>query len=332
MQSIAVFNNKGGVGKTTFLCNLSAFLSIDRGRKILVVDADPQCNATQSIFDENELLKIYNLNHSSFTIHSIIKPLESGKGYSSEIEPLFSKNFNIYVLPGDQRLALTEDLLAEDWGSATSGKIRGLRTTFLFKDLLSKCDEYDFVLFDVGPSLGSINRAVLLACDFFITPMSIDIFSIQAVENIAKSFLKWRRELEDGIRKLEDPSELDGLDTGWRLKFAGYVTQQYTAKKDSEGNRRAVTAYDRIMKRIPKIIEQEFVKKLQSPHAALDYYLGSIPNFHSLVPLSQTNRKPIFGLKAADGVVGAHFAKVRDFNDIMADISKKLLQNLESLS
>ena len=55
MKSIAVFNNKGGVGKTTFLCNLAASLARHEKKKVLVVDADPQCNATQYMFDEFNL-------------------------------------------------------------------------------------------------------------------------------------------------------------------------------------------------------------------------------------------------------------------------------------
>ena len=50
MKSIAVFNNKGGVGKTTLLCNIAAMLK-DRGKRILLIDADPQCNATIYLFD-----------------------------------------------------------------------------------------------------------------------------------------------------------------------------------------------------------------------------------------------------------------------------------------
>jgi cellulose biosynthesis protein BcsQ len=46
MRSITVFNNKGGVGKTTLLCNLASYMSIELHNKVLIVDADPQCNAT----------------------------------------------------------------------------------------------------------------------------------------------------------------------------------------------------------------------------------------------------------------------------------------------
>jgi len=62
MKSLCVFNNKGGVGKTTLLCNLAAYFSIRFKKKILIVDADPQCNATAYMIDENRLDKLYSAN------------------------------------------------------------------------------------------------------------------------------------------------------------------------------------------------------------------------------------------------------------------------------
>lgn len=81
MKSIAFFNNKGGVGKTTLLCNVAAFLAIEMKKKVLVVDADPQCNATQLMLGEEDVFELYD-NSKSFTIYSIIHPLSIGKGYS----------------------------------------------------------------------------------------------------------------------------------------------------------------------------------------------------------------------------------------------------------
>lgn len=331
MQSIAIFNNKGGVGKTTLLCNLAGYLALELDKRILIIDADPQCNATQNMFLEESVEKFYG-KKGVFTIYSIIRPLASGRGYSEIIQPAKSANFGLDVIIGDPRLSLTEDLLAKDWSDAISGNTRGLRTSLLFKHVLSMCDEYDYVIFDMGPSLGSINRAVLIATDYFLTPMSIDIFSLKAIENISVSLKKWRDDLEMGMQRVEDPEDLEVEPGEWNLKFAGYVTQQYTAKRDAEGKRRAVRAFDRILRRVPNLIKKEFVSKFQEEYIELDYDLGSIPTLHSLIPLSQTSRRPIFSLRATDGVVGAHFSKVREYRKIIAGIAEKLEKNLDSLS
>ena len=55
MKAIAMFNNKGGVGKTTVLCNLASWLSLNEHKKVLVIDADPQCNTTTYVLDDDEL-------------------------------------------------------------------------------------------------------------------------------------------------------------------------------------------------------------------------------------------------------------------------------------
>ena len=330
MKSIAIFNNKGGVGKTTLLCNLVAYLALASKKKILVIDADPQCNATQAFFPESDIEDFYDTGNY-FTIYNVIEPLSLGKGYSEQLQIQRSEAFGVDVVLGDPRLALTEDLLAQDWKSASAGDARGLRTTFLFQQLLTLCSEYDYVFFDMGPSLGSINRSVLIAADFFVSPMAIDIFSLKAIENISVSLKKWQSTLENGLKLNDHPDELPSGTHGWSIRFAGYVTQQYTAKVDKSGERRAVAAYERIMKRIPAVINQEFVQKLQPDQKLRTYELGTVPNLHSLIPMSQNSRKPVFELKAKDGVVGAHFTKVRDARDIFKTIALRFEKNLATL-
>ena len=331
MQSIAFFNNKGGVGKTTLLCNVAAFLATQRDMRVLVVDADPQCNATQLMLDETDVFDIYD-TPSSFTIHSIIHPLSIGKGYSNKLEPIYVEDYGVDLVPGDPRLALKEDLLSKDWQDAVAGDLRGLRTTFLFSQFLSRCGEYDFVLFDMGPSLGSINRAVLLACDYFVSPMSIDIFSLKAIENISAALQEWKKKLTHGISQVDDSLKDDIPSTvGFSIMFAGYVAQQYI-QKTTGGEKRAVAAYETIMKRIPKNIKTHFVNKLQSQETNIKYEIGSIPNLYSLIPMSQTAHKPIFLLKAKDGVRGAHFNKVRDAEAIYSKVSDQLLKNVAELN
>jgi cellulose biosynthesis protein BcsQ len=59
MKSIVVFNNKGGVGKTTLLCNVAAYLKKIKNKKVLIVDMDPQCNATVYMFPFQQIEEIY---------------------------------------------------------------------------------------------------------------------------------------------------------------------------------------------------------------------------------------------------------------------------------
>lgn len=323
MKSIAFFNNKGGVGKTTLLCNVAAYAALRLGRRVAVIDADPQCNATQYIFGENTLDQFYG--SQGFTIHDIIDPLTVGEGFSQDLQMKSSIDFGFDVLPGDPRLALTEDFLAQDWSDAKSGDVRGIKTNLVFSDLLSRMNNYDLVFIDVSPSLGAINRSILLASDYFVSPMSIDIFSLKAFENIAKWITDWWQDWERGIENIRPGRSLPELKYG-KSAFVGYVTQQYLAKRDASGNRRGVKAYEDIRQKIDSVIRE---CGLDEGIPGQPFEIGTVPNLFSLVPMSQSNNKPVFELKSSDGVVGAHFAKVKDASDIFGTVTEKLLERID---
>lgn len=320
MKSVAFFNNKGGVGKTTLLCNVAAFIATHFDKKVCVVDADPQCNATQYFFDDDAVLSFYD-NPDEFTVYKMLEPLTIGAGYNEKVMVRKATRFGVDVIPGDPRLALTEDLLANDWGGAKAGDIRGIRTSLAFSELLKHLAGYDYVLFDVSPSLGAINRSIMLSADYFISPVSLDIFSLKAFENIATWIEGWWSEWENGIKTTKRPDLIPQLAYS-RPEFIGYVTQSYLAKRDREGQRRAVQAYENIRKKIDKVITDN---NLATHLAGRQFEIGTVPNLFSLVPMSQSSHAPIFKLLAADGVVGAHFAKVKEAKDIFENVAREFM-------
>lgn len=337
MKSLCVFNNKGGVGKTTLLCNLAAYFAIYKNMKILVVDADPQCNATAYMIKETALDKLYVPSVEAKTINQLVSSLKKSKGYATT--PIVrSESFSLDLVPGDPKFSLAEDFLAKDWFDATNGQERGLKTTFFFRALLSWAREqkYDFVFFDIGPSLGAINRTVLLSCDYFLMPMSSDIFSLRGLQNIEIAVSTWKRALKRGLEAYEEensaPFQLeDGTGVSEvAIKFLGYVTQQYIAKT-VDGKKQPVKAYEQIIKKVGPAIKKHLVESLNDGITA-NYKLGEIPYFQSLVPMSQTSTKPIFSLKSADGIVGAHFDKVVQFKDVISSIAKCFETNMKAIS
>lgn len=322
-KSICFFNNKGGVGKTTLVANLAAELALNADQKILVIDVDPQCNLTQYLLNDAEFEATYGADTPTKTIFDVINPLSMGKGYSSKLPIKNIPNFGVDLIAGDPRLALKEDWLAQDWRDAKAGGTRGLRTTFIFSELISRVQkDYDFIFFDMGPSLGAINRSVLLSADYFIVPMSIDIFSMWAIKNIGQALKIWQKELSNGLQLAEDPNEVLIWANRKNLSFLGYVTQQHKEKSEN-GNPRVVEAYKAIKEKLPASIKSHlgslFSTKGFNPH------LGDIKHLASLAPKSQTLHMPMITVNAK----GSYTTTRAQARVIYDQLSFRFAQNIQ---
>ena len=328
MKSIGFFNNKGGVGKTTLICNLASSLAVNKNLKIILIDADPQCNASAYLLPEAKLEDILlDENHSS--LDSFYEPIRRGHGYPKDLPTIVrSERFQIDLIVGDPKLSIREDLLATDWAATKNGEPRGFQTTYAIKELVGRLTDYDLVLVDMGPSLGALNRSVLLAVDYFVMPLSVDIFSLMAVGNIIKSFENWKKGLEDAIqRHIEEEGEafqIHGKDIEWNLEFLGYVMQQYKAKTKG-GVRQPVQAFERIINCQREEINS-LCKFFNVDSSMVD--LGEIPTLSSVVPLSQQAHAPIFALGAQDGIVGSQYSRVSDAGEFFHSISDKFFKRV----
>ncbi|WP_279360280.1 ParA family protein [Methylobacterium indicum] len=332
---------KVGVGKTTLVANLGAELALNFGAKVLVVDADPQCNLTQYVLKEDEALNTY-ASADPESVFSVIRPLSLGKGYGTNLPIRSAENFGFDLIIGDPRLALQEDLLANDWRDARGGGMRGIRTTFVFADLVTRAKKrgYDFVFFDMGPSLGAINRSVLLAMDFFVVPMSIDVFSSWAIRNIGSTISIWHKELKTGIGLAEEPSELGIVDGQTSLRFLGYVTQQHRERTEEEidvnteisddqadnRRKRIVQAYEEISEKFPKQVAENLSAAFGSP--AVDPFLGNVRHLGSIAPKSQSQHTPMISVRGT----GRFIQSRKQAREIYRDIAVRYLQNLESFA
>lgn len=328
MKSVCFFNNKGGVGKTTLLCNLGAFLAKESGKSILVLDADPQCNASAYLLEEDQLEAILR-DGAHKSLDAFYEPIRKGQGYPLDLPSVVkSDRFGVDLIVGDPKLSIREDLLATDWAATRNGEPRGFQTTFAIRHLLSRLTHYDFVFIDMGPSLGALNRSVLLGADSFIMPLSVDIFSLMAIDNILKSFNSWKVSLSDATRKHKENEGEDfciqGAVVGWQLQFIGYVMQQYKAKVVS-GERVPVAAFERI------INEQTAELRQMCDFFGSDYAsakLGEIPTLSSVVPLSQQAHAPIFDLGSKDGIVGSQYTRVSEAAEFFEKITERFLQRI----
>jgi cellulose biosynthesis protein BcsQ len=305
-----------------------------------LIDADPQCNATQAVLDDDECEKIYLMEPPKApTLYSCLEPLELGETkINTSIEPVLgtTNRFSTDLLPGHPRMSIVEDRLSDAWSDLRGREVRGYRITNWCHQLLNQFEsKYDIVVFDVGPSLGALNRSVILACDYIVTPFGCDIFSLFGIKNISQWITSWDkhylRSIDDGRKDHPDAFQQFPIiqDIGNRHRFLGYSVQQYVSRKFKTGLR-PVKSYDEIMRKIPETVREAMLPFAKPGLAESNLELGHIPYLYSLVPMAQASKVPIHALTSADGVVGNQYAQVKSYSSLMSTLCDKLLRNLEN--
>ncbi|BAU56254.1 ParA family protein [Mucilaginibacter gotjawali] len=325
MKTIAFFNNKGGVGKTTLVYHFTYMLA-EQGYKCLAVDLDPQTNLTSMFLSDERLVEIYDNESSRPTILESIKPLNRGIG---DIQPVHIERVsdNIGLIAGDLELSLFEDKLSSNWGNCLNSDEAAFRVISSFYRIIKEANERweaDFNIIDIGPNFGAINRATLIAADFVVVPMAADLFSLQGLKNLGNRLGTWQAEWEDRSSRNPEPS-LD-LPTG-SITPIGYVVMQHGIKES-----RPVKSYLKWANRIPNVF-RKFVLKMNGELEISvnddEYCLALLKHYHSLIPMAMEARKPIFLLKPSDGAIGAHLGAVRSsYEDFLALTNKIILQTV----
>lgn len=340
--SLSMFNNKGGVGKTTLTCNLASLLSTEYGKRVLVIDCDPQCNSTQLIMGEGYATSLY-WDHADSngvtTVKDILQKIEDGDSDIDEnIVPVKSSEnrFQVDLIPGHPALSIIEDRLGAAWHSLKGGDLGGIRQTNWSTALCKVMrNRYDLVFFDLGPSLGALNRSILIGCNRFVTPMGTDIFSILGIRNIGEWLRSWTGLYENALNLCEraTPDRLQNYPIATKLSiksgFSGYTLQQYITKS-KQGIRRPTRAYEEIINNVPAEVEKSLGQFWGSTNKFENAKLGDIPHLYSLIPLAQTVSAPIMSLRSQDGLVGSQFQQRDEYVSILTNLANNLMSNLDS--
>jgi cellulose biosynthesis protein BcsQ len=223
------------------------------------------------------------------------------------------------LIPGDLALAQFEDELSQQWPRCLDGQERAFRVLSAFWRVVQRAAEShsaEFVLIDLGPNLGAINRAALVASDFLAIPLVPDLFSLQGLKNLGPMIRKWRRDWS--ARVPHNPNLSLALPPAG-IKPVGYIVMQHAERLS-----RPVRAYERWADRIPADYSSEVLGETP-PSSSDSHMLARVKHYRSLMPMAQEARKPMFHLTSADGAIGAHTRAVAEARENFSKLASELL-------
>lgn len=347
---ITLYNHKGGVSKTTSTFNLAHILA-EKGFKVLVIDADPQCNMTEILLSQQISVLDKKAEESGTenelpgtSLLDILKPRLGGEIPEVDISQIKEINIKdrLDLIRGDVALNSIEDALAEAHNQRLANKIHERRTYVAIGDFLNRFGlekGYDFILIDVGPSSGALTRSCFLSCDAFFVPVSPDRFNVQAIKTLSSIISRWWEEhnqIYDEFKEISLP-----VKRGMPV-FLGTITQNF---KISSG--RPKPGYELWMSRIPITINNYLfpvLRRYSSETLDLTYGLSEesisvaeIPDFGSLAPLMQEHGKAVFQIAQEDTAVtgtrwtGATWIQAQERMTRFKDCFEKIVERLITL-
>lgn len=340
---IALFNNKGGVSKTTTTFHLGWILA-EMGHKTLIVDTDPQCNLTGLCIGLGKKDKLNNLyrNKEYDNIKDILSPVFDGRP-----EPLkaancycFERNNNLFLLPG--HIEFSEYDASYNIAENLTGSLKLLQNIpgALSEVLKLTIKQYDikYVLLDMSPSISSTNANILMQSDYFFVPCAPDYFCYMAIESLIKVFPRWN----DAYSKIRE-NEIFKNAT-YKIKssppqFIGTIQQRYRPRNSSPSK-----AFSEWISDINNLVKDKLIPVLNNINMAVQfnshnyeeqYNLINIADFNSLIAYSQICNTPVFLLTqdqvGKTGKVWENMQQNRDdFQQIFKTLASRLINVTQS--
>jgi cellulose biosynthesis protein BcsQ len=286
MKIISIFNNKGGVGKTTLTYHLAHILA-EMGKRILILDMDSQCNMSLYGMQEKKLEEIWrdedsvidngfdsakqqmkeddfnNLFQTTRTMHFLLKSVEEGISDFKELPPPVKLTNNLDLIPSRLTLFKYENKIAERWSGMFLGEALSIRTVTRIRklaELYSEQNHYDFVIIDTSPSLGMLNKVIISTVDGFMIPCLPDMFSLYGIKNIGEALTQWQREFKTCFQIISE--EKRKAFPKKTVRFLGYVI--FNAKKyESKNQWDLAQAHSTYAEKIPETVKKHIDEKVR---------------------------------------------------------------------
>lgn len=308
-KRLVLFNHKGGVSKTTTVYNVGWMLA-EQGHRVLLVDADPQCNLSSLILGDG--FDAYYLEEATRLQNIKDGVAPAFKGKPTPIQPVLCKSParqpGVHLLAGHATLSEYDASLTFAQNSNALATLQNLPGAF--NELIRQVEEannIDYTIIDLNPGLSAINQNLFLNADFFLIPTNPDPFSIMALETLESIFPRWANWKTQNEGTFQDSAYplRHGLP-----KFVGTLVQRFNVRKG-----RAAAPYRDNIAEIKNVTEKRLHPALRTAGLALadqeysadfrneGFCLEEIPDFGALLPRSHDAGVPVFALQ--DNELGA---------------------------
>lgn len=329
-KKIAFFNHKGGVSKTTTVFNVGWMLA-SKGKKVIMVDADSQCNLTGMVMGFKGLDE---LDEDQDNIKDALSPAFDSRPRLIEAVDCIEveERSNLYLLPGSIKFAEYDITLG--MAQTISDSIVTLKNlpgaiNYLLDETAKKY-EADYILIDMSPSLSSINQNLFMISNYFIIPTSPDYFSVMALDSLSNVLPKWYQQ----SLKLQDNPILQEAEYQFPNKvpkFLGNIIQQLNVKSN-----KPTQGFQKWFNEINEFTKNKLVPKLQQSSLLLEekydnnYIIAEIPNFNTLIAYSQEHSVPVFALNAeklkqSGAVWASSKEKIAHFREVFSNLAEKII-------
>jgi chromosome partitioning protein len=338
-KRLVVFNHKGGVSKTTSTYNIGWMMA--RTKRVLLVDADPQCNLSGLILGDDFEAFYFDEKTKNDNIKDGVSAAFDGKPipikYVKCNHP--PRAPNLFLLAGHANLSEYDAALT--FAQTSNNAITTLQNLpGAFAELLAQTErkyKIDYTIIDLNPSLSAINQNLFLISDAFIIPTNPDPFSIMALQTLKTVLPRWVLWKKTAVELFANSAY--PLPEG-TPKLIGSLIQRFNVRKG-----RAAKPYRDNIADIKSAVRKEVFESFKKAGMVLseksygkplneDLCLGEIPDFQGLLPKSHNAGVPVFELTNDEihetGTVLAGFRQKRDeFNDRFVKITDTLLSVLE---
>ncbi len=295
---VAFFNPQGGVGTTSLVYHL-AWMYQGLGLKVLAIDLDPQAGLTTMLLTNERLTEIWTINNRPNNITRYLQILRKEGSTFPSLEIIAD---GLSLLTGDLGLSELEDEFSLIWQKHSDSSHQVLPSVVsLFQQLIQQLaanTESDIVLLDLGPNTSAINRSAVLSANYLVTPLSLDLISMQGLRYLQLALSHWQI--------TRNTAEVQSL---------GYIIQQQSSSLIQSLN------YQNWQAQV-----DEIYNSIKSNITEKSNCLALLKNYQGLLPMALSSQKAMFQLKPADGAIGTYSKAVREVYEDYRQLAQKIAQ------